>query len=103
MPSLDPLGLSGAGGLGACPIASLLECLPFPTARLLAGCAFGVDSWLMPLAPPSPWIPSFGFRVVVSSGLALGRCGAVRGGAAQKLGAVCLGLSLVFFVKERVK
>jgi hypothetical protein len=61
-----------------CAIASLLERLPFLLPGLSAGCASGLGSWLLPLAPPH-WIPSFVFQVGLSLRLALGRRLAVWG------------------------
>lgn len=106
------LGLSGAGGLsppsplasfGSCATVPLLERIPFPTVRLFGWLCLRVWFLVAALGSPSPLETVFWFSRGVSPGLALGCRGVVWGVAAQKLDAACLGLSLVFFVKERVK
>ena len=64
------LGLLGFGGLLLPLRWRLCSCaLPFPCLSAFffllpgfsAGCASGLGSWLLPLASPPRWIPSFGF------------------------------------------
>ena len=82
LPVFRPVGLSGDGGfflalsrryLSAFP-SSPLASFSFLLPGLSAGCAFGLGSWLLPLAP-SLWRPSFVFQVGLSLRLALGRRG----------------------------
>ena len=89
-PSLRVCGVCGAAGVTlAIPLLSLsvsrpvgcLASFSFLLPGLSAGCASGLGSWLLPLAPPL-WIPSFVFRVGLPVRLALGRRWAVLGIAA---------------------
>jgi hypothetical protein len=84
-PSLRVCGVCGAAGIAlAIPLLSLsvsrpvgcLASFSFLLPGLSAGCASGLGSWLLPLAPPL-WIPSFVFRVGLPVRLALGRRWAV--------------------------
>ena len=71
LPVFRPVGLSGDGGfflalsrryLSAFP-SSPLASFSFLLPGLSAGCAAGLGSWLLSLASPSLWRPSFVFRV----------------------------------------
>ena len=87
----------------SCATVSLLERLPFPTAGPFGWLCRWVGFLVAALGYPSPWRPFFGFSDRLPLGLALGRCGAVRGGAARFLGRAGFGVSLVFLLKEELK
>ena len=89
-------------GLCSCATVPLLERIPFPTARPWAGCASGLGSWLLPLAPPPLGDRLLFFRWGCRRVWLLVVVGLFWGGGEQKVFVFLVGLALVFFVKDSV-